>query len=682
MKLTAPAFTADRLRRVLGTLRRGSSFIVLGSAVGIALAAYYNIVTASYFFDDPFDLTRVEGRSYWTLLSSSDGYQYYRPVPFVLWKLLRSVQGHYDHTTLHFLPLVAHAVSGWLLYSLLRRFGIGYWALIPMVLFLTAPFHYQVLPIIGPTAHVLAGMFILASLNLYLSARLSQEPIRSRWLHLAALAMSCLALWSHESGVVVGPLVVGLEAILWFQRRERRWPSFWPAAHTIAALTFLVVWSTVDKLPSTEQTNLAEARPKALFFLQGFTYPVSAQLVWVEDHFGITIGILRAGFLAIVIPLAAYWISARRTGHRSSILLPLAGIAVAVIVSAPSMLRLSWGYVENGPRLLYLVMIGAALFWGLLPSLDFGNRGVTMVWRVTTATLLLGVVVQSWRFVDIRLDMFERGSATISSIVRLGEQYRGQRVLVTNLPSWFAMNRYEYRSGHYGVQLVPTYVGLDRVVYVNSRQAPTVDIRSVTWQADVSGGKYPFGPHGIDAPPEQIDGFLREGRELVTVTPIGNDYVVRDVGRLTPGAAEQLPDFPGRVGDGIWLDSIRVARTSAHHDLATIFITWNVIEPLSVDVDAVVEVHDTNGAVVFKRTGYALDGMSAPRLWRAGDKVEDSIAFPLPADGDYAVYVGLQRVGTDERLPAFDPSGQPVPDDLLPIGEMHVRAGVLSTTAP
>ena len=651
----------------------------LVAALALVFAMYSDALTYSFFFDDPFDLTRVEGRSYWTLLSSSDGYQYYRPVPFLIWKLLRDVQGYYDPAVLHALPLIAHAITGWLIYLVLRRFGFGLWSLAPMALFLTAPFHYQVLPIIGPTAHVLAGMFILASLNLYLSARLTQAPIRSRWLHLAALAMSFLALWSHESGIVVGPLVVGLEAVLWLRGRERRRPSFWPVAHVVATLAFVAAWSTVDKLPSTERTNWSEFQPKALFFLQGITYPISAQLVWIEDRYGISIGILRAGVVGILAAFVAYTIAARRTGRREVLILPIAGLAIAILVSAPSMVRLSWGYVQNGPRLLYLVMIGAALFWGLLPSLDFGHRPLTIAWRVMTLLLLVGIVVQSWRFIDLRLDMFQRGSTTIHSIVRLGEQYQGQRLLVVNLPSWFALGGWEYEYGNYGITLVPFYVGLDRVAYVNSSQSPTVDVRSVAWQPAVAAGPYSFGPQGVDTTPEEIDAYLREGRELVTVTPSGGDYVVRDVGRLVPNAAEQLPDSAGRIGQGIWLDSIRVARTSAHRDLATVYVTWHVLTPLTDDIDVVIEVRDASGTAVFERTGYALDDMSALRLWKAGDKVEDSIAFPLPADGDYAVSVGLQRVGTDERLPAFDASGDPVPGNLLPVGEVSIRDGYPST---
>jgi len=649
----------------------------LSIAIAAVLAIYSRVIPLAFFFDDPIDLTRAESRSYWALLSSSEGYQYYRPIPFVIWKLLRGVQGHFDHTTLHLIPLIAHAVSGWLIYLLLRRLGTGYWALVPMVLFLTAPFHYQVLPIIGPTAHVLAGMFLLASLNLYAVARLHDDSGQARYLHAGALMMSILALWSHESGVVVAPLIVGLEAVVMLRQSDRR-PSLWPLAHIAAAGAFFLVWSTIDKLPSTEQTNLAEAGPKALFFLQGFTYPVSAQLIWLEDHLGVSVGILRAGIAAIMLGLLAYWFAMKRTENRWIVVLPLAGLAIGTVAALPSMLRLSWGYVENGPRLLYLVMIGAALFWGLLPSLDFGNRHATLVWRIASTALLFSVVVQSWRFVNVRLDMFESGSATIGSIVRLGEQYRGQRIVVANMPSWFALGGYEYRYGHFGIQVVPFYLGLDGVVYVNSSQMAHADVQSVSWQPDVAGGPFSFGPHGVDTTPEQMDSLLREGYRLVTVTPTSDHYTVREVGRLTPDAATQLLTSPGSIDGNTWLDSIRAARTKANPELLTVFVTWNVVGALDENAETVIEVRDDANHLIYQHVGYALGGMSAPRLWQAGDKIADSVAFPVPNDGAYTVHVGMQRIGTGERLPAYLPDGSAAVDNMLPVGTVHVVEGRIS----
>lgn len=652
---------------------RYARWLVAAGSLLLVFAIYWRVLGFTFLFDDPFDLTRVETRGYWTLLTSAEGYQYYRPVPAIVWKLLRDLQGHYDRTALHAIPLVAHAVSGWLLYLLTRWFGFGHWSVIPAVLFLTSPFHYQTLAIVGPTAHALAGTFILASVYLYLTARCNSGTGSSRVRDLIALAATCLALWSHESGVVVAPCIIAIEALMLYrQGGGRPRPSPWVATHLIASVAYLVAWSTVDKLPSLERTSLSEMHPKALFFLQGFTYPMSAQLVWIEDHLGVSIGVLEAGAAAFIIVFGAFALAARSSGRWTLMAVPLAGVAVAVVSSLPAMLRLSWGYVENGPRLLYLVAIGSALFWGLLPSLEFASHRWTIAWRITTIVLLCGVVAQSWRFIDIRLDMFERGTTMIEGIVAAGERYQGQGLLVVNAPSWFAQNRYEYRYGHYGVQLVPDYIGFDRVAYVNSERAPRVNARSVAWQADVSGGKYPFGPHGVDAPPEQLDALLREGRQLIAVTPLADDYVVRDAGRLRPGDAELLPGATGRIGVAVWLDTTRVAITSTLPDHITIYVTWNVLDPPGQELDTVIELRDVQGNVVARYEGYALGGMSAPRLWQAGDKVNDSVVFPLLPDGRYSVWAGLRDRETGALLPAHDTDGARIPEELVRIGDVRI----------
>lgn len=651
-------------------MERRASWMVLAGSFAIVFLLYGRALRFSFLFDDTIDLTRVEGRSYWSLLASSEGYSYYRPLPFLIWKALRDVQGYYDQATLHALPLIVHAISGWLLYVLVRRLGAGHWAVVPALLFVTAPFHYQSVPIVGTLFHPLAGMAILSSLTLFHKGR-TADFRRSLHLHSAALAMTVIALWAHESGIVIGALIVGLEGLVLWRARRRR-PSLWVAAHVVAALAFFVVWSTVEKAPFGERTNLDELHPKALFFLQGFTYPLSAQIVWIEDHLGVSVGIVQVALLAFVGVIAAYFMSGKRSGRPGQLAIPIVGIGIALIASAPSLARLSWPYVQNSPRLLYLVMIGSALFWGLLPSLRFGHARFDRAWRIVTIALLLGVVVQSWRFVDVRMEMIARGSATIDAIVAEGQTYRGQRLLYLNAPSWFAQGRYEYPYGHFGVQLVPQYIGFDRLIYTSSEQATRTDARSVSWQPPVSDGVYPFGPHGSDAPPEELDALLREGRELVRVWPAGNKYLVRTVGRLDVGRADVLPEAAGRLAGGIYLDPVRVGM---HDERLIVFVDWNAVRPDGVDNDTVIELRDADGETVERYEGYALAGFSAPRLWQPGDRIADSVSFAVPPPGRYSVWVGLERVKSNERAPAIDGRGAALPDGMLPIGEIVAGSG-------
>lgn len=455
---------------------RHVAWLALVGALVFVFLLYGRAITFAFFFDDTYDLTRVEGRSYWSLLSSSAGYQYYRPIPFLIWKFLRDLQGYYSEALLHSLVLIVHAVTGWLLYLLLRRLGSGEWALIPMVLFLSYPFHYQVVPIVGTIFHPLAGMAILATLNLYLMGQ-SAAPVPRRWLMVASVGTTVFALWSHESGVAVAPLLVMLEAALVWRQRRRR-PSWWISPHLIVTCIFVVAWLAVEKLPSSEQTSLAELRPKLLFFLQGFTYPFSAQIGVVRDRLGVSLGILEVGMLAFLAVGTAYVVAAQRAARAQLLLIPMTSVAIAIAAFLPALTRLSWGYVQEGPRLLYLAAIGSAIFWGMSPSLSFKQRTTTITWRIVTICLVVVVVIQSWRFIDIRMDMFASGTAMIDDIVTIGETRPGHPLLIVNAPSWFALNQYEYPYGHYGVQLMPTYIGLDRVIYTSARRPTQVDVRS------------------------------------------------------------------------------------------------------------------------------------------------------------------------------------------------------------
>ncbi|HEX5166566.1 MAG TPA: hypothetical protein VFV93_14275, partial [Thermomicrobiales bacterium] len=709
------------------------------------------------------------GRSYWQLLSSSEGYSYYRPIPFLIWKALRDTQGHYDQATLHALPLLAHAIAGWCLFVLLRRLGAGYWAAFPALLFLTFPFHYQNVAIVGTLFHPLTGAAMLASLVLYERARArdndpqaassteeppseeepnspsvilsrsegslgvadmagwiggralsSWEAIRrsrvrrsfaaaqddrstgavlstsfdwslrvpngTKW-HLAALAATAVALWTHESGVVVAVLIVLLEAVVLWQRGRRR-PSTWVAAHLLAALLFVITWYSVEKAPFTDRTSVDELQPKALFFLQGFTWPLSAQTEWIQDNLGIpggitiaSIGLLDVGVAALLGVFAAYALSAWRVRRWDLMAVPAVGLAIGVVASAPALWRLSWAYVENSPRLLYLVAIGASIFWGLLPALRFENERLTAWWRVASSTLLLLVVAQSWRFVDVRMKMLASGTDIVNQIVATGETYEGRQILVMNAPSWFSMTTYEYPYGHLGVQVMPEYIGLDRVIYTSSRRSAEVLAESGTYNVDTSVGPYGFGPHGPEMTAEEIDALLRDGYELVDVKPDIDGYTVRDIGRIEPGGADPDLDHAGRIGEFVLVDDARVA---ADGDGMTVYIDWYVRTELARRIGTpasvtIVEVRDSSGAPVYTYIGDALAGYSSPMLWRPNDLIADSIQIPLPEDGTYAVYAGIQQLFEPAPMPAAGADGTAYDDGLLPIGEFVVTAGRLTS---
>lgn len=622
--------------------------LMLGISLVISFTLYGPVLDNAFVFDDPLDLTRGEGRSYLSLLTSSEGYSYYRPLPFLFWKLSRDLLGFYDHGLLHSLPIVAHALAGWLLFLIVRRNGFGLWAIVPAVLFLTYPFSYQDVMIAGVVFHPLVTMWLLASLNLYDLGRRTAGR-RSVAFHMPAIGAALLALWTHESGVVVLPLVVGMEVIhLW--RRSSRRPSPWTLGYLLATVAFLATWYTVEKAPFGDEASTGDLRPKALFFLQGFSYPFSAQIQPLDERLGIAPGLLEAGLLALIVVPGAALLAARlrsegRVEMPAALVPAAAGLGIAVAAALPPMLRLSWEYVVDAPRLLYLVGLGAAIFWGTLPALDFGRRRLTVVWRVVTLSLIGLVIVQSWAFVERRNEMFAAGTQAVEALAASGAQHDGGRLLVVNMPSWLALDEYEYPYGHLGAQAVPVYVGLDRAIYVNSSRLAEVQVQSIEFFPEVSDGHYSFGPHGAPSDPQSIDQLLREGYSVVRIDREGDGFAAREGGRLEPGPASEPTSPVALDGVEVVVGSVRAASID---DRVALYLSWHVGTPLDPGSRVAVQLRTEDGDVVGSYEGASLLGLSSPEQWRAGDRVDDVLWFDEIPAGRYEVWAGV--LGLDDTV--------------------------------
>jgi hypothetical protein len=690
--VATPAVTRRRMRATLEAVWRcWGDLLALAGAVAVTLLFYAPALGFAFLFDDTFDLTRVEGRGYWSLMTSSEGYSYFRPIPFLIWKLVRDVLGYYPEPLLHALPLAAHALNGWLLYLLLKRLGARSWALLPALLFLSYPFSYQNIAIVGVVFHPLAACGVLATLYLYLVGRTGLEgrvdasPLRARpdsgkgeastrlliddeneagtglrdWMRtrratryqVGALLTAVVAYWSHESGIVLLPAIVLLEAWLMLQARSWR-PSPWLAGQVVLAPLFIIQYLTVEKAPFGENPPREDLHDKALFFAQGFVYPLAAQLRWLKEQLGRAPGLLEITIVSFVLVIGLYLLAGWMRGLRGKALLwpllvPTLAVTIAVAAAAPSMVRLSWGYVENAPRLLYVVSLGAAIFWGLLPRLDFGRRRVNLAWRVVTVPLLLGVVAQSWWFVHERNEMFAIGSAAVDDVTAIGEEYAGEKILVVNAPSWLAKHEYEYLYGHLGVQVMPSYIGLDRVIYTSSRYLSEVEADSVALDPAGDAGKYPFGPHGWYIDQQQLDQLIREGQTAFVVERFGDGFRTREAGRLLVGRAGERPDAVGELNGNISISSVRAVQ----HDAAVaVFVSWNVLTSFGIDALTEVQLRNAAGEVVASYLGNALYGVSAPRYWQGGDRIDDVVWFDAVPPGAYTIWVALPVNGTGTYL--------------------------------
>ncbi len=683
----APARTGVEGKELAGVagrlLDRHGSWLALLLCGALVAAVYGPALGFAFTFDDPLDLPRAEGRSVWSLLRSSEGYAYYRPIPFIIWKALHAVQGYYSPAALHGLTLAAHALNGWLLYVLLRRLTGGHWGLVAAVLFITYPFSYQAVFGAHTLFHPLMTACILGSLLLYHDARLRIADCGLRndggvtgressgsalnWFNpqlLGSVALAIVALWTHESGPVLLPLIVGLEIVILVRSRSRR-PAWWPALHALATTAFLWSWFTVPKFAREEGLSTAALGANARFFLQGVIYPVAARLQgWGARWDFDPVAALWPAIAATLLALLGLYALGRRPWA------PVLAVGGAAVVLVPAWLVLSWAYVEDAPRLLYPAAPAIAALWGLLPSLRFRSATLTRGWRAISGLLLVAVVAQSLAFIGVRRDMWAEGTTLVEGVADAAASHEGRPLLFLNVPAWFAPKAPEYPVGHVGLTALPGYIGLGRSVYLHRGVQPAIESRG--YYPDLNGWKYDFNTHGGPAGLDEFDALARRVDAVYTVEMGGDGARVRRVGEIRPGGAVRNPAgarFDTRRGRGIILTG---AGARLGGDAIAGDFTWDVVAPPPGDFLPVLRVRDVGGAGVAEWRQYPLGDVAAPRLWQAGDRVRDLPVLRLPADlpaGRYTVWLSWEEKTDGELLPGVAADGTPLPPAGLALGE-------------
>ncbi len=636
--------------------RRAAPWLALVVCCAVVALIYGPALEFPFFYDDTFDMSRTESQSFLSLLGGIDGYAYYRPLPFLIWKAFYQLQGFYDPVLFHALALASHILAGWLLYLLVRRLTGSEWAIVPAMLFLAFPFSYQVVPVAGSLFHSLVTLFILATLYFYLLARL-----RGSWTFMVvSIVMAGLALWTHEFGILIAGYLLVLEGVLWLTRRVRR-PTPWLLAHLTLGGLFVLVWLSVQKVPSPVAANQEELIQKGLFFLQGMAYPVTAQLVPLQKWLGDDLGsqTLPAGGIGIGICLIVYLLAGRK------ILIAVLAIIWSLAALVPVWWRLDWPYVQDAPRLLYLASAGAAIFWGMLATLSWRSRVLTAAWRLIVVAGLAAVIWQGVQFINVRMEMLRYGGQIVNAVTAAGKAHDGSSALFLNVPSWFSVRERMYARGHLGVTAMPSYIGLDRVIYTHT--GAHAQAESLSFRADTETWRDYWYPHGREVTAEEVDAAIRAA-DAVYGPEIDQDrFSIRDVGglrRASNGGTPPAATFDGR------LDLVHAGVDGVSGSLA-LDLDWHVRSALDGAWLMDIQLRDGGGQVVSEWRGYALENAWAPRLWRPGDRIADRSVLHLPGPdgtGPFSVWLGFVPESGSRLLPVTATGTLPASNGFVRIG--------------
>ncbi|MBP7688008.1 MAG: hypothetical protein KA765_08875, partial [Thermoflexales bacterium] len=153
-----------------------------------------------------------------------------------------------------------------------------------------------------------------------------------------------------------------------------------------------------------------------------------------------------------------------------------------------------------------------------------------------------------------------------------------------------------------------------------------------------------------------------DGDRVVGQAELPHDLIneaTRDNGQWLMVVSEEL-----RVQFSVPIE-LRAADVSRRGNLLSLWLHWRAQQAPGVDTKYFVHVLDAADKVVWQEDGIHAKYTRPSSEWQADEIVSDLIEVPvwnLPP-GEYRIAVGLTNPDTAERLPAFDSTGQPLPDN-------------------
>jgi hypothetical protein len=639
------------LNRALRAFCNFAHHPVIGMVVVAALPfwVYRDALGFLFFNDDPTGHFRwMEDGSIVSLFVSARGHTYYRPLSFVLWKVLDAVFGYHVPSLLHSLNIIFHAANCalvWLLaYGLSKHRS---YALLAAIFFALYPFSYEAVAYVGAFVHPLATFFVLVTLLLYRAAK--QGPT---WLFYVSHFTLVLALFTQENAIIAPLLLIAWELVEGGKAFDKR-----SLTYLIEPLLFLALWLRVPKLPTAGLQPLQSLQENALHFLQAIVYPIAPLASTLAMHLGIVKAVALA-IVALVSFLVLY--AAGRLARTHSFPLSLAWSALSAL---PAIFFLESAYVRGSPRLFYLTAVGAALLWATLPLafLRTGEGGHNLLAWV----MVLSLVWSNLGFIGCRLSDFARTTKLMYLMVETARATPTERELAyVNLPFHFSSTEggctYPYLYGSAGAVAIPLYADPADFIAFNGgprRQASSVVVRDF---------QPSWATYGDEVELESLRALLAKGQVYLF------DFLTWEFFDLTAnwlispqGIWEEMATF----GESIALVGHSVEKDDG---LLKVTLWWKCLEPPERRYTVFLHLYDTGGELVAQKDSQPASDHLPTVFWRRGDVVRDQRAIELSADlphGRYAIAVGLYDPQTMTRLPAIAPDGTRYDDDAVVLEE-------------
>ncbi len=663
-------------RRRLNTLARRPAFRIVGVftiLVVVGLACYGFTLRLPLFWDDIFQFKWLDGvnlAQVWSMPVT--GLNYFRPLAFSLWKILRLLQGAWNGSAQHLLTLALHLINACLLAAIVAKLSPAHRSaagLAAGLLFLLFPFSFQAVIPVNSLMHPLHAALILAATLTYLLSEAPQRVV----LRTVSILLAALALFAHENGILAAALVT-LTAICMKPRTslKRLAAGLWP--YWVAVFVAFVLWRSIPRggnpLPLDAIFTQWESRfQNSAYFLQVFAFPVSFLARPVKSILPALSD--QAAILIACLPAVAIWCAIVWRARRGT--WALWSIGWAAVAALPSIAMLSFNYVLESPRLVYLASIGAAIFWTIPLTFVWESRTAN---RVSLALAALAVIIAAaWGYLYIqqRAGLYEMLGNAIYQLHDASERpepcAQGVRrdILLVNYPAWFFVGQPEYLVGHDGITTLSAGQKLDDLYAINfgrQRRFTTAVLPDILPRNAVFTGL------GDTQTQDSLQAALRAAGQVVVNQQGADGMVLRYAGCLSAANQSAPAAYQAIIGDRLLLLHSAYRVDTAHGDVQ-VALDWHVQAPDPEDVTVFAQLVDASGRLIAQADGYPLDGVSPSRLWRLGDQWREvrtiHPAGGLPPAGSYRVLVGAYVTAGAARLHAYNPAGQRLADDAVPV---------------
>jgi hypothetical protein len=671
---------------------RHSSLVWLIVLTIATLLVYASSLRYPFFWVDPIDIGLARDRSILQIFTTSQGYLYYRPFAFVLWKLLAALQGEFNPFAFHLVHIVTHIVNVWLMFALAKRvlkqtFAAG----IAALFFAWYPFSHQTITwVISPQPQ--ATLFMLLAAILYFDGRtpqstslraaqqrsnLSDHPEiassansllamtdrRKIWLSVLMLA---LALPFQENAVSFGFVIAALEVLVIPQPPRPPLQSggglgrgfkWYPLLHIGVCLAFAALWFIIPKDPDSAVARFDQA--SGWYLLQGLIWPIAGAIGPWRMWFAALSNpawapLIIAAPITLLLLFIAYW-----RGRK----LPLFffGLIWFGVMVLPIWATRGFGYVGTSPRILYVAAGGAVLIWAGLLTLDFRSAHVNRWWKIAIIALVGVILAQNIAFLYTRKTLHDQTMPAIWDVINSGQQAGDKaKLLYINVPDQITPKWREFPVGFFRAVLMPVSVDLGQYVELQTGVQPQTQSLTVPSLARLEDYPYNVDMRGKTVDQTNLSAAIRNA-DQVFITEYDPSGVVKivDAGSIAQPQADQfIAEFDSRL---------QLAETTFDEGRQRVTLVWNCLAPLSPDETIFMHVFDAQGQLVTQADGAPLRELFPLSECKSGEQIRD-VREVAALNGTFTVKTGVYNRATQQRLTAIDSNDQPLTDNAVSIG--------------